>query len=74
MTDVAIPRFRPRSGARRWPGWLALVALPLLAWTLRARLPAWAFMWLLAAAIFSGCSRGNLRWVGNLVAPVGGWT
>jgi Membrane bound O-acyl transferase family len=39
----------------RWLGWIPLIVLPLAALTLRSALPAWAFMWLLAAAIFTGC-------------------
>ena len=38
-----------------WIGWLPLILLPLLTFTLRARLVPWVFMWLLAVAIFAGC-------------------
>ncbi len=40
--------------AHRWIGWIPLIALPLAALTFRDTLPAWAFMWLLAAGIFAG--------------------
>lgn len=39
----------------RWTGWVPLIAFPALVLALRAMLPPWAFMWLLAAAIFAGC-------------------
>jgi predicted DCC family thiol-disulfide oxidoreductase YuxK len=38
-----------------WPGWLGLLVLPMLALLVRDALPAWAFMWALAGAIFFGC-------------------
>jgi hypothetical protein len=38
-----------------WIGWLPFVVLPGLALAARPFLPAWAFMWLLAGAIFLGC-------------------
>jgi alginate O-acetyltransferase complex protein AlgI len=38
-----------------WPAWMTLIILPMLAFLVRERLPAWAFMWLLAGAIFLGC-------------------
>jgi Membrane bound O-acyl transferase family len=50
-------RFSVLLGAIRapdWIGWIPLVALPLAVLTLRAVLPAWIFMWLLAVAIFTG--------------------
>jgi len=40
---------------RRWPGWSALIVLPLLALLARNRVAPWVFMWLTAAAIFFGC-------------------
>jgi Membrane bound O-acyl transferase family len=40
---------------RGWIGWAPLILLPLSVITLRARTVPWAFMWLLAAAIFAGC-------------------
>jgi predicted DCC family thiol-disulfide oxidoreductase YuxK len=39
----------------RWPAWLGLVLLPTLAVLARNRVAPWAFMWLMAAAIFLGC-------------------
>jgi len=42
---------RERSG--RWIGWAPL--FPILVIALRAGLPPWVFMWMLAAAIFAGC-------------------
>jgi hypothetical protein len=41
-----------------WIGWLALVLLPFGAVLLRHRMPAWAFMWVLAIAIYAA-----LKWV-----------
>jgi hypothetical protein len=38
-----------------WIGWLPLVVVPGLSLAARPLLPAWAFMWLLAGAIFLGC-------------------
>ena len=35
--------------------WLPLLILPAAAMWLRDRVPAWALMWLLAAAVFAGC-------------------
>ena len=35
--------------------WLGLIVLPLFALALKAVLPAWAFMWIMAFAIFFGC-------------------
>lgn len=40
------------------PGWLPLVALPLSAVAVRNVLPPWAFMWLMAFAIYAG-----LKWL-----------
>ncbi len=40
---------------RRWPGWIALIVLPLLALLVRDHVAPWVFMWLMAAAIFFGC-------------------
>ncbi len=39
----------------QWMGWLPLVVLPLWAVGFRGRLAAWAFMWLMALAVFAGC-------------------
>src|ERR1700682_2018251 len=41
-----------RSG---WIGWFPLMLLPAAAIAERNLLPPWAFMWLLALAIFAGC-------------------
>lgn len=35
--------------------WFALATLPLFALAIRPSLPAWAFMWLMAFALFFGC-------------------
>src|SRR5438105_15049116 len=40
---------------RRWPGWIALIVLPVLALLVRDRVAPWVFMWLIAAAIFFDC-------------------
>ncbi|MGC2333507.1 MAG: MBOAT family protein [Candidatus Acidiferrales bacterium] len=40
--------------AQEWIGWIPLVALPLAVLAFRDALPAWVFMWLLAAGIFAG--------------------
>lgn len=62
MTQSAIsaapetPSLRPaRMATREWVGWLPLIVLPAAAIAGRESLPAWAFMWLLAVAIFAGC-------------------
>jgi alginate O-acetyltransferase complex protein AlgI len=44
----------PQRGSR-WPGVLPLILLPALAMAFSPVLPAWAFMWSLAVAIFAGC-------------------
>jgi predicted DCC family thiol-disulfide oxidoreductase YuxK len=41
--------------AKRWPAWLGLVLLPILALLARNRVAPWIFMWLMAAGIFLGC-------------------
>ena len=41
-----------RAGA--WAGWLPLTVLPWIALGLKPSLPAWAFMWAMALAIFFG--------------------
>jgi len=40
---------------QRTVAWIPLLVLPALALTLKLSLPPWAFMWLLAGAIFLGC-------------------
>jgi hypothetical protein len=40
---------------RSWIGWVPLALLPIIAMMLRTKLLPWAFMWLLAVAIFAGC-------------------
>jgi predicted DCC family thiol-disulfide oxidoreductase YuxK len=40
---------------RRWPGWIALIVLPLLALLARNHVAPWQFMWLMTGAIFLGC-------------------
>ena len=37
-----------------WVGWLVLAVLPLSAFAIKSRLPAWGFMWALAFAMFTG--------------------
>lgn len=45
----------PPTGSR-WQGWLPLVVLPVLVLAVTpANVPRWAFMWILAVAIFAGC-------------------
>jgi len=46
---------RLRGRWRSWVSWVPLVLLPLLAIAFHAKLLPWVFMWLLAAAIFTGC-------------------
>src|SRR5438445_9296299 len=38
-----------------WLDWVALVALPIAAVSVRGLLPAWVFMWLMAFAVYLGC-------------------
>lgn len=52
---VPTPRARQAS---RWVGWFPLVLLPSGAMLFRHRIPAWAFMWTLAIAIYAA-----LKWV-----------
>jgi Membrane bound O-acyl transferase family len=51
--------------ASSWIGWVPLVFLPLGAVVLRHRMPAWAFMWVLAIAIYAA-----LKWVSWWRSPV----
>jgi alginate O-acetyltransferase complex protein AlgI len=48
--------------------WLGLATLPLLAVATKPFLPAWAFMWLMAFAVFFGC-----KWLtlGHALKPAG---
>ena len=48
---------RRRDGQERpsYLGWLPIALFPLASLFLRSSLPAWAFMWLLAFAIYAGC-------------------
>jgi alginate O-acetyltransferase complex protein AlgI len=39
----------------QWFDWLPLILLPFAAFMVRDGVPAWVFMWLMAAAIFYGC-------------------
>lgn len=63
MRDTILSETAPRGAEKApgrgrlpsWLGWVPLIALPLLTMALHARLLAWAFMWLLAVAIFAGC-------------------
>lgn len=43
-----------------WHTWIPLVALPWIALGLRDAMPAWAFMWTLAFAIYAGCKWATL--------------
>jgi predicted DCC family thiol-disulfide oxidoreductase YuxK len=45
-----------RSGAAaRAQGWAVLAILPCVAFAVRSSVPAWAFMWMLALALYAGC-------------------
>src|SRR5436309_1811270 len=50
-------------------GWLPVVLLPALACSVRSTLPAWAFMWLLAFAIFMSCKWLTLRQCRTVAVP-----
>jgi hypothetical protein len=39
----------------KWPAFAPLLILPMLALLLKTSLPRWAFMWMMASAIFVGC-------------------
>jgi predicted DCC family thiol-disulfide oxidoreductase YuxK len=63
---------------RRWPGWIALIVLPVLALLVRDRVAPWVFMWLIAAAIFFDCklltfSRARRQLAGVRVGRVLGY-
>ena len=71
---------RPRRGASvmtRIIDWLPLIAATIVALCAQSALPAWAFMWALALAIFAGCKwlmyRLSMRNVAgrDKVAPAG---
>ena len=47
----------PHSEPSAWAGWIPLLSLVCIVVTFRSRLAAWAFMWLLALAVFAG-----LKW------------
>jgi hypothetical protein len=51
----SISRRAARANSHAWIGWLPLVALPPAVLAFRSLLVPWAFMWLLAVAIFAGC-------------------
>jgi hypothetical protein len=59
MNSVVLQNYRnenpnaPRS--TRWSAWLPLAILPILSLVLCETLTSWAFMWLLAFALFFGC-------------------
>jgi len=55
------------------PGLIPLLALPAAATAVGARLPAWAFMWLLAIAIFAGCKWRTWWAVPGGVRDAGNW-
>ncbi|MFY9689262.1 MAG: MBOAT family protein [Candidatus Acidiferrales bacterium] len=55
-----------------WIGWIPLVALLLAAFTVRDVLPAWAFMWILAAAIFAGF-KWQTWWDASTARRSGNW-
>lgn len=40
---------------QKWPGWIALIALPVVAFLSRRWLAPWQFMWVMVAGIFFGC-------------------
>lgn len=46
---------RPHEPSHRWLAWAPLILLPALTIAFRSKLVPWAFMWLLAAAIFASC-------------------
>lgn len=54
VRDVAITRPVRLNGAA-WHAWLPFAVLPAAALFVRDAVPSWAFMWLLAIAIYAGC-------------------
>jgi predicted DCC family thiol-disulfide oxidoreductase YuxK len=55
---------------RRWSVWSMLALLPALAIAARNAMPAWAFMWTLALAIYFGC-KWLTWWPSHASASVG---
>ncbi|HWY75700.1 MAG TPA: membrane bound O-acyl transferase family-domain-containing protein, partial [Verrucomicrobiae bacterium] len=62
---------RSRGGITDLPIWLPLIVLAALAFRLRTLLPAWGFMWVMAAAIFLGCKW--LTWWQCKIAAIEPW-
>ncbi len=56
----------------RWIGWLPLAILPLGAVAVGNRLPAWAFMWALAFAIYAGL-KWHSWWRSRTQIPHAAW-
>ena len=50
-----IPKFRPPGFTLWWLDWVPMALLTSHALIVRNELPGWAFMWLMAWAIFFGC-------------------
>jgi hypothetical protein len=69
MSTSEVRDLRPPGTAQvsAWRGWLPLLVLPSIAVLLRNRMPAWAFMWLLAIAIYWG-----LKWASWWRSPMRG--
>jgi len=63
-------RIETTTTSRRWPAWMMLALLPALAIAARPAMPAWAFMWTLALAIYFGC-KWLTWWPSRASAPVG---
>jgi hypothetical protein len=57
---------------RSWIGWVPLTLLPMMAMMLRTKLLPWAFMWLLAVAIFAGC-KWQTWWQARAKGDAGNW-
>ncbi len=53
-------------------GWVPLALLPMMAMMLRTKLLPWAFMWLLALAIFAGC-KWQTWWQARAAGDAGNW-
>lgn len=67
----SIARRHPPSAAFRPGDWLPLWIAVTAALAARSLLPAWAFMWVLAAAIFAGCKWWMYRRVARQQAMAG---